>query len=477
MADRRAARVLVVEDDVSQAKLLVRYLAHRGYHATQATSVEEGERALTREPYDVVLVDWHLPGGRDGVAFIVHVRERYPFTQCVMITAFGSIERAVEAMKAGAYHYLTKPIDLEELVVVIERAVREVGLEREVEILRRKLGIHGDLPSSHVIAESARMREVLLLVNKVAQTDVTVLVRGESGTGKQIIAELVHRLSPRSDKPLFTINCAAIPEGLLESELFGHERGAFTGADRTKLGLFEMVHGGTMFLDEIGDLALPLQAKLLRVLQDGRFFRIGGTQELVVDVRIVAATNRDLESMVRDGRFREDLYWRLNVFPIRIPPLRERREDILPLAHHFLERYAQKLGKPISGITREGAERLLMYSFPGNVRELEHLIERAVILADSTLLTSQDLTVGDVTVRTPSCRLGESRDVCALWRLPLPDAVRLLEERRIEEAMEKSGGVKTRAAEILGISERALRYKLGRDQEGETEGVLRDDSP
>jgi DNA-binding NtrC family response regulator len=459
---KKNASILIVEDDPSQAKILEKYLSYHGYRVTHVSRAEKAEQVLQRESYDVVLLDWHLPG-KDGITFLSEVKSLFPFTQFIVVTAFGTIDRAVEAMKAGAYQYCTKPVNLEELRVIIEKALKEARLEQEVAARKSTLSRYAlpDIPE--IVAESAAMKDVLRLVHKVAPTDVTVLITGESGTGKELIADLLHKLSSREDRIFLKLNCAAIPEGLLESELFGHEKGAFTGADRLKLGVFEMANGGTLFLDEIGDMALSLQSKLLRVLQNGTFFRLGATRETKVDVRIIAATNRNLSDMVKDGRFREDLYWRLNAFQIKLPPLRERREDILPLAELFIRKYAKKVGKEIKGLSRKAAERLLRYEFPGNVRELEHIIERAVILTEGDTVELEDLGMADskCSSETVSCPIGKiSEEGCPLWTLPLSEAVQLLETRRIEEALRKADGVKSRAAELLGISERVLRYKL-----------------
>ncbi len=455
----KKASILIIEDDLSQGKIFEKYLAHHGYRAKHVTNTKSAEGLLSTGSFDVVLVDWRLPE-EDGLNFIARVKEKFPLVQFIMVTAFGSIERAVEAMKVGAYQYITKPVNLEELLVIIDKAFKEIELEREVELLKTTLRSRESFEISDIVSESPKMKEVLKLVRKIAETDITVLILGESGTGKEVIANLIYTLSPRNDKPFLKINCAAIPEGLLESELFGHEKGAFTGADRLKIGLFEMVKGGTLFLDEIGDMPLSLQSKLLRVLQDGTFIRVGGTKEIKVDVRIITATNRNLEQMVREGRFREDLYWRLNVFPIKLPPLRERREDILPLANYFLKRCSQKLGKRVVSISREAGEKLINYQFPGNIRELEHLIERAVILSEGEILTSYDLKIGESSQDFDGCFLERAPSKCPFWTLPLVDAVKLLESKRIKDALEKSGGVKTKAAELLGISERVLRYKL-----------------
>ncbi len=446
-------RLLIVEDDETQAKILADYLSHKGYTVEKAFSAAEAENKLLKDSFDLVLLDWRLPD-EDGLSLLKKIKGKRPLIQVIMLTAFATVERAVEAIKKGAYHYLTKPVNLEELVLIIEKALKELRLKREVEILRAKLEELAGPTLPNVVAESPLMKEVLRLAAKVAKTDATVLILGESGTGKEVLANLIYQLSPREGRPFLKINCAAIPEGLLESELFGHERGAFTGADKAKPGLFELADRGTLFLDEIGDLPLALQAKLLRVLQDGTIRRVGGLKEIKVDVRIIAATNRDLEEMVKEGSFREDLFWRLNVFSLRLPPLRERKEDILPLARFFLEKFAQKHGKEVHDFSREALEALLSYHFPGNVRELENIIERAVILAENEIITKEDL---------PPLLKGDSGDIPSLLQhLPLPEAVAYLEKERIQRAMKEAHGVKTKAAELLGISERVLRYKLAK---------------
>ncbi|WP_456434485.1 sigma-54-dependent transcriptional regulator [Thermosulfuriphilus sp.] len=445
-------KILLIEDDRDQRQMLADYLSLKGYEIKEAGCAQEGLDLLEWDP-DVVLLDYLLPD-KDGLSLLEDIKVKNPLSQVIVITAFGSIEKAVLAMRRGAFHYLTKPVNLEELLLLIDRALKEIRLVREVELLRQRLKELAVPEIPGIVAESQAMKEVLRLVSKVAATEATVLILGESGTGKEIVAGLLHRLSPRSKGPLVKINCAAIPEGLLESELFGYEKGAFTGASRSKPGFFELAHQGTIFLDEIGELPPALQAKLLRVLQEKTFSRIGGLKEISVDVRVVAATNQDLQRMVNEGRFREDLFWRLNVFAIRLPPLRQRKEDIVPLARHFLRSFAQKYGKDLRDLSREALEVLLVYEFPGNVRELENIIERAVILAEGPVVTLQDLPHHLAKGQVPK---GLDR---SLWELPLPLAVEHLERQRIKEALSLAKGVKTKAAEILGISERVLRYKL-----------------
>ena len=447
------ARILIVEDDADQREILTEYLNYRGYKVKNARNRSETLSFLEKESFDIVLLDWRLPDV-EGQSLLEEIKEKHPLLQVIVITAYGSVERAVHAMKKGAYHYLTKPINLEELLLLIERAQREQNLRSEVKRLKDRLEILTVQHSSSIIAESQAMKKLLGLAAKVAGTDATVLILGESGTGKGMIASLIHQLSPRKEKPFLEINCAAIPEGLLESELFGYEKGAFTGAVKAKQGLFEVANGGTIFLDEIGDLPLSLQAKLLRVLEDNTFHRVGGLKKIEVDVRVVAATNHNLEGMVKEGHFREDLFWRLNVVQVAVSPLRKRKDDIIPLANYFLEKYASKHGKKITGFSREAMEMLLSYHFPGNVRELENIVERAVILSEEDLITSDDLPI--------SVKNGQDGEPMpdSFQELTLPEAVALLEKKRIEKALEEANGVKLRAASLLGISERVLRYKI-----------------
>ncbi len=445
-------QILVIEDDLSQREILEDYLQEHGFSVASASTGAEGIKEAQEKGPSLILLDYKLPD-TDGMRVLIKLKEKVPLTPVIIITAFGSIDMAVEAMRAGAFHYLTKPIHLEELLLLIERALKESRLEQEILHLKQQIGEREGFESQGIIANSPAMKELLSLAKKVAQTDATVLLLGESGTGKEVVAELIHRLSPREHRPLVRINCAAIPAGLLESELFGHEKGAFTGASRTKQGMFEVAHTGSIFLDEIGEMPVELQAKLLRVLQNGTFSRVGGVREIKVDVRVIAATNRNLEEMVKEERFREDLYWRLNVFALNIPPLRKRREDIEPLAELFCKRFANKYQKKVKGLSRGARQILLTYDFPGNVRELENIIERAIILCENELISQEELP--------PYLQKEREQDIVhRLFKLPLAEAVRLLEEVRIEEAMKKSGGIKTQAARLLGISERMLRYKL-----------------
>ncbi len=439
-------RVLVVDDEPLQVELVAGFLRRHGYEVLEAS---DGRAALDRfraEPVDVILADQKMPG-LSGLDLLRAARQVNPEVAVIVMTAYGTIEQAVQAIKAGATDYLTKPLNLDELLHRIGQALDRRRLLRENRELREALGERHRVEG--IVGESGRMQEVLSLVRRVAPSDATVLIRGESGTGKELIARAIHHASPRAAGPLVAVNCAALPESLLESELFGHEKGAFTGAQSARQGRFEAAHGGSLFLDEIGDLPLHLQVKLLRVLQERRVERVGSNRPIPVDVRLLAATHRDLEAMVREGRFRDDLYYRVNVVTITLPPLRERREDIPLLLERFLERFARANGKAIRGLTREAREALLRYDYPGNVRELENIVERAVVLTRDEVIGLADLPLG---VKESEKAGPEART--------LPAAVEGLERQMIREALARAGGVQTRAAELLGISERVLRYKL-----------------
>jgi len=368
----------------------------------------------------------------------------------VVLTAYGNVADAVVAMRDGAVDYLTKPVDIDAVLHRVRKVLEGQQLLAENRALREAL--RGRYRVEGIVAESWKMQEVLSLVQRVAPSNTTVLICGESGTGKELIAQAIHYQSPRSGRPLVTVNCAALPDALLESELFGHVKGAFTGAVSDRAGRFEAADGGTIFLDEIGELSPAVQAKLLRVLQEREFERVGTNRTVKVDVRLLTATNQDLERAVREQRFREDLYFRLNVVSIRIPPLRERREDILPLLDHFLRTYAAANDKTIRGVTREARDWVLKYDYPGNIRELENLVERAVVLCRGEVIDLDDLPL--------SIREGTAATVPAPTPGSLPAELETLERRMIEDALARADGVQTRAAELLGIGERALRYKM-----------------
>jgi two-component system NtrC family response regulator len=439
-------RVLVVDDEAPQLELMSGFLARHGFGVQTARDGAEALARLQSEPADVVLTDHKMPG-LSGLDLLDAARRLNPETAVIVMTAYGTIEDAVAAIKAGASDYLAKPLNLDELLHRLTQVRDRQQLLRENRELRQALQERHRVEG--VLGDSGLMQEVLSLVRRVASSDATVLIHGESGTGKELIAKAIHYASRRADGPLVRVNCAALPETLLESELFGHERGAFTGAIATRRGRFEVAQGGTLFLDEIGDLPAHLQVKLLRVLQEREIERVGASHPIAVDVRVLAATHRDLEDLVRQERFRDDLYYRLNVVTITVPPLRARREDIPVLLDHFVRKFAQANGRVIRGVTREAREALLRYDYPGNVRELENLVERAVVLTRDDVIGLADLPL---TLQAPAPEAGRDRT--------LPAAVEGLERRMIGEALARAGSVQTRAAEILGISERGLRYKL-----------------
>lgn len=444
MAD--SFRILVVDDEPAQLELVGGFLKKQGFEVVAAESGEAALEKCRQDSFDLVLTDQRMPK-LSGLDFLKAIRTHNPEAAVIMMTAYGSIQDAVTAIKEGAADYLTKPLNLEELLHRINKAREHYRLLSENRELREALGARHRIEG--IIGESGQMLEVLSLVRRVAPSEATVLIRGESGTGKELIAKAIHFASPRASGPLVRVNCAALPETLLESELFGHERGAFTGAIATRKGRFEAADGGSLFLDEIGDLPMHLQAKLLRVLQEREFERVGSNRPIRVDVRVLTATHRDLESLLRTGRFREDLYYRLNVVTIVLPPLRERRQDLPLLIDHFLQRFAEKNGKKIRGFTPQAREALLRYDYPGNVRELENLVERAVVLTRDEVIGKEDLPL---LVQEPEAADSKEKN--------LPASVEGIERQMIREAMVQAGGIQTRAAELLGISERALRYKL-----------------
>jgi two-component system NtrC family response regulator len=399
---------------------------------------------------DLALIDFKMPG-LNGLEVLKEAKGINPELDVIMVTAYGTVETAVDAMKAGAMDYITKPIDLEELLLLIERAAEHRTLVRENEMLRRQLHEKG-ITQEQIIFKSPKMAELINLAGRIAESKASVLIQGESGTGKELFARLIHTLSPRSHKPLITVNCGALPESIIESELFGHERGAFTGAHQRRIGRFEQADGGSLFLDEIGELSLLVQIKLLRFLQEGEYQRVGGNQNLKADVRIISATNRDLDEGVKKGAFREDLLFRLNVITMKIPPLRERRDDIPALVDYFLRSFARENRKKIEGITREAKDLLMKYDYPGNVRELENIIERAVVISRGPLISTEDLPFKSQQLKHTPVADEKGR--------PLRKNIQTLERRLIEEALESAGGNQTHAAAALGLSERMLRYKL-----------------
>jgi two-component system response regulator AtoC len=444
-------RVLLVDDEENVRLALRTYLRKQGYDVAAAASVDEALALLERDAFDYVVTDVRMPG-RSGLDLLALVRERHAGTTVVVMSAYGSVEQALEAIKAGAYDYVAKPFKPEELLFLLRKAEEREALKRENRELRAAAA--REHAFDELLGKSEPMKLLFATIAKAAPFKTTVLIMGESGVGKELVARALHRRSPRSAKPFVAVNCGAIPEALLESELFGHKRGAFTDALHDKRGLFEEAEGGTLFLDEVGELPLALQVKLLRVLQEGTFRRLGETQDRKSDVRVVAATVRDLASDVKAGRFREDLYYRLNVLALTLPPLRARREDIPLLIDHFVERYNARLGTKISGLEPAAAKLLYEYSWPGNVRELENTIERAMVLADGPVLRVADLPER---IREPADPVAAE---LAKGDLSIKRTMRVIEEVLIRRALEKTRGNRTRAAELLEISHRALLYKI-----------------
>ncbi len=440
--------ILIVEDGQIQREMLRDFLRKEGHTVAEA---ETGEKALAevRSAYfDLLLMDYKMPG-MNGLQVLQEVKKFNPEIDVIMMTAYGTIETAVEAMKAGAVDYVTKPIDLDELLLHVNRISERRILLRENEMMRQRLQEKG-VTADQIVFRSAQMENLVNLAGRIAPSRATVLVRGESGTGKELFARLIHNLSPRASRPLIAVNCGALPETLLESELFGHEKGSFTGATARRIGRFEEADGGTLFLDEIGELTPAVQIKLLRFLQEREFQRVGGNQVLHSDVRIITATNRDLEARVREAAFREDLFYRLNVVDMFIPPLRERKEDIPTLIDHFLKKFAAENGKEIEGVSQEARDQLLKYDYPGNVRELINILERAVVSVRDSIITVADLPFGD--------RFSGAAETAGEGKLK--DSIEELEKQMIVKALEESDHHQTKAAGILGISERMLRYKM-----------------
>ncbi len=446
----KGMNILITEDGRTQREQLRDFLFHEGHMIIEAGDGEEAVKAVLDGPVDLVLLDYKMPG-MNGLEVLKKIKEINPSVDIIMMTAYGTVETAVEAMKEGALDYITKPVDLDELLLLIGRISERRTLIRENELLRRQLWKKG-MAGDQIIYRSPLMESLVNLAGRVASSRTTVLIQGESGTGKELFAKLIHGLSPRSGEPLIVVNCGALPETLLESELFGHEKGSFTGATARRIGRFEEADGGTLFLDEIGELSAAVQVKLLRFLQEREFQRLGGNQTLKADVRIISATNRDLEELMKRGQFRDDLYYRLNVVTLRIPPLRERKEDVQPLIQHFLSRFARENEKSIDGVSSEAMDLLLKYDYPGNVRELENIIERAAVITRDKVISVRDLPFRDSLARRP----GEAGGTGNLMK----DSVETLECQLMEQALEEAGYNQTRAAEVLGITERTLRYKM-----------------
>ncbi len=453
--------ILIIDDESNLRKTLAEILAGKGYEILEAGDGAEAIELLGRHLPDLIFTDWRMPklGGEEVLRHLRNDPRLAPIP-VIVITAFGSSHNAIEAVRLGAYDFVMKPFDLEEISLTVERALAHSLLNREVADLRARIGRQATLGTGRLIGSSAPMLDVFKMVGKVAETDTTVLICGESGTGKELVAEAIHNYSRRKDRAFVVVNCAALPETLLESELFGYERGAFTGASARKIGRFEMAEGGTIFLDEIGEISPSLQAKLLRVLQEHTFERLGGTETKGGDFRVLAATNRNLDATVREKLFREDLYYRLNVVRIDVPPLRERRSDIILLAEHFLRRYSETNGLPAIGFSEEAILLLQTYPYPGNVRELENMVERAVLMARGRAIMPSHFPQ----MASLSPANGASPVKSDLLSLPFHTAVEELEKQLISNALALSGGNKTEAANRLQINRRLLYQKMTEHQ-------------
>jgi len=448
--------ILVVDDELSMREFLEILLTAEKYNVDTAKNGADAIKMVRDNNYHVLMTDIHMPG-MDGIELLKKVKEISPGTEVLMMTAYASTETAVEAMKCGAYDYITKPFKVDEIKLIIKNALEKINLKIENILLKKELkeGYH----FGNVIGVSNNMREIYDLILRVAPTKSNILIEGESGTGKELVAKSIHNNSLRKNKPVITVNCGAMPENLLESELFGHVKGAFTGATSSKPGLFELADGGSIFLDEIGEMPLQLQVKILRLIQEKEYRRVGAVKDSKTDVRIIAATNRDLEEAVKEGLFREDLYYRLNVIKVTLPPLRERKEDIPALANHFLTKYNEELGRDIKRITTETMDMITHYDFPGNVRELENVIERAVALEQSDVILPESL---------PGSIKGE-KVLASSEEIEIPDeGIDLekmmddMEKKLLEKSLKKTRGVKTKAARLLNLSFRSFRYRLAK---------------
>ncbi|NWF98418.1 MAG: sigma-54-dependent Fis family transcriptional regulator [Nitrospirae bacterium] len=446
--------ILVIEDKESMAEMLRETLESEGYRVLIAEEGEKGIKFLKENRIDLVLTDLKVPI-KDGIEVLKASKEENPMVPVIIMTAYGSVETAVEAMKLGAFDFITKPFDTDHLLMLIKRAIETQKLVKENLLLKEEFATKLGIP--RIIGKSKSIIDVAQIVQKVAQTKTTVLLIGESGTGKELFARAIHNLSPRKEYPFVPINCAAIPRDLLESELFGHEKGSFTSADTKKLGKFELADHGTIFLDEVGDMDLTLQSKLLRAIETGEIERVGAVKSVRVDVRIVAASNRDLEKAVEEKKFREDLFYRLNVFPIQIPPLRERKEDIPLLVDFFINKYCQEIKTPIKEISKEALELLSNYYWKGNVRELENAIERAVILCEGDIISPEHFILDKYSKAFTDEKPGA---ISGTLEYVSKEATRKVEMQRIMDVLKQTKGNKTKAAEILQVSYKTLLTKI-----------------
>ncbi len=452
-------RVLVVDDEESIREFFEIMLKREGFEVLTATNGVEAVDRLKKERFDLVISDLQMPE-MSGMELLQAAKELDPELVVIMITAFGSTETAVEAMKLGAYDYVQKPFKIDEVKIIIRQALEKRSLRMENALLKRELGTK--YAFDNIIGSAPPMLRIYEMVKRVANTKSSVLITGESGTGKELIARAIHFNGPLKDRPFVTVNCGAIPENLMESEMFGHKKGSFTGAIADKKGLFEVANGGTIFLDELGELPLPMQVKLLRVIQEGTFKRVGGTEDITVDVRIISATNKTLDVEVRAGRFREDLFYRMNVIQIHCPPMRERREDIAMLANHFLEKFAKGLGVEVKRIGNEAMDVLKRYHYPGNVRELENIIERTVALEPGNIILPESLPRHLLDAQQPSAGPLDANkiEIHDDQGIDLEKLTADFERTLLTKALQQAGGIKKRAAKLLGISFRSMRYRV-----------------
>ena len=439
-------RILVVDDEEIMCESLAAWLREDGYLVDTASSGREAVEKAAARDYAIYFVDLKMPGGMDGIETMMQIRRQHPDASIIIITAYATVDTAITAMKEGAQEYIVKPCNPEEISLLVSRIVKVKNLQRENTILRKKLS--RQYRFQDIVSKNARMHDILKLAQDVASLRSTVLIQGESGTGKELIARAIHNSSDRAQNPFVAVSCAALAETLLESELFGHEKGAFTGAGERKVGKFEMANGGTIFLDEIGDMSPKLQVDLLRVLQERCFYRVGGQEEVRVDVRVIAATHVNLQQAVADGKFRDDLFYRLNVIEVRIPPLRERREDIPLLARHFLERLAHELGKDVEDISEGGLRALMDYHWPGNVRELENAIERAMVTCRGRVLQEEDFAF-----------LNHNGPQKA-WTVPPGMTLQEMEKMAIVATLQRTSGNIKESASLLGIDRSTLYEKI-----------------
>ena len=443
--------ILLIDDEPAQITSIKSFLKRRDYTVSSANSGPDGINIVKDGNIDLVFTDYRMPE-MSGLEVVRSIREINPELPVVVITAFSDIKDAVQVMKEGAFDYLSKPIQLDELEILVKRAQERNDLISENKLLKEQL--IGKFKFDSIVTKSPKMDKILSITGRVAKSNSTVLVRGETGTGKELIAQALHFGSDRQNKPLITVNCAALSENLLESELFGHEKGSFTGASSQRIGRFEQANGGTLFIDEIGDISLQTQVKLLRALQFGEFERIGGTKTIKVDVRVITATNRNLEELIKNGQFRQDLYYRINVIAINLPALRERKEDIPLLIKHFIEKYSKENGKNVTDISKEAFNQLMHYHFPGNIRELENIIESAIVMARGEIITINDFTP-DVLSSSESTALNPHN-----FQNSYDEKLEAFESTMINDALELKGGNQSQAAKVLGITERHLRSRM-----------------